>query len=308
MLPKVLILMCTHNGEAFVREQIVSCLKQGVLVSDLVIFDWNSTDSTRQIILEEARKDNRIELVTKSTAPGPGNSFMAAIRELINSQYKFDYLALCDQDDIWIEQKIERQVQHMLQHKDKILICSDVILIDENGDDLRGQCGQYGPKSYFSPRFNTLMQDESIILTNPCIGMTMLLPRSLVRKVASVVVSDNIYMHDWAICVVALLCDFKLFINDAVMVKYRQHPKNILGSKQKSLATAFANSTKHYDKVFRQYEIVENSLGGNLYLKQKFWWLVGIVIRSRLLSSRGKIFNLLGLSYYFLQKNVRLKN
>ena len=308
MQPRVLILMCTHNGESFVKEQIESCLKQGELVESLVIFDWNSTDSTRQIILEEAKKDKRIELVEKNNAPGPGKSFIAAIGEVLNSQHKFDYLALCDQDDIWLEQKLKRQVRLISQHNDKILICSDVTLIDETGDILSGQCGHYGPKSYFHPRLNTLIQDESIVLTNPCIGMTMLIPRLLAFQVARVDASDAIYMHDWAICVVALLSDFKLFIDDAATVKYRQHSHNILGSKQKSLATAFINLVEHYDKVFHQYVAVKNSLGGNVYFEQKFSILVRIVLRSSLLSLRGKILNLLGLSYYFFLKNVRFIN
>ena len=304
MLPRVLILMCTHNGESFVKEQIESCLKQGELVESLVIFDWNSTDLTRQVILEEARKDDRIELVEKNSAPGPGKSFIAAIRDVLNSGYKFDYLALCDQDDIWLEQKLKRQVWLMSQYNDKILICSDVTLINESGDVLSGQCGFYGPKSYFRPRLNTLMQDESIVLTNPCIGMTMLLPRSLVCEVTKVDVSDAIYMHDWAICVTALLADFSLLIDDAALVKYRQHENNIVGSKQKKLVTAFLNIVTHYDKAFAQYRLVENSLDGNVDYKQKFTKLIGIVMRSSLLSCRGKILNLLGLSYYFFLKTV----
>ena len=60
---KLLIMMATYNGEAFLREQLDSILRQTVTDWSLIIRDDHSSDQTVDIIQEYKVKDERIQLI-----------------------------------------------------------------------------------------------------------------------------------------------------------------------------------------------------------------------------------------------------
>ena len=103
----VAILMATYNGEKYLREQIDSLLAQTYRDWTLYIQDDGSKDATLDIIKEYS--DERIVLVDVGlTRQGAGMNFMSLLNMVESEYYMF-----CDQDDVWFEDKIEKELVRM---------------------------------------------------------------------------------------------------------------------------------------------------------------------------------------------------
>lgn len=106
----VSVVMCTYNGENFLRAQIGSVLSQTWSRLELIIVDDTSSDNTVQILEEYKRKDSRVKYVVNEKNLGYNKNFEKAI--LLASG---NYIAPCDQDDIWDASKIETMMNNWPQ-------------------------------------------------------------------------------------------------------------------------------------------------------------------------------------------------
>ncbi|HMK25155.1 MAG TPA: glycosyltransferase [Chitinophagaceae bacterium] len=99
--------MCTYNGEKFLHQQIGSVLSQTWPLLELIIVDDVSSDNTVRILEEYSRKDERVKYIVNEKNLGYNKNFEKAI--LLASG---DYVAACDQDDIWAASKIETMMNN----------------------------------------------------------------------------------------------------------------------------------------------------------------------------------------------------
>lgn len=101
----IAILMSTYNGEKYIQEQIESLLQQTVTDWQLFVRDDGSKDQTVNIIGEYVRKyPQKIFLSTDAKGNlGAGSSFMYLLENV-----SADYYMFCDQDDVWLPQKISQ--------------------------------------------------------------------------------------------------------------------------------------------------------------------------------------------------------
>lgn len=102
----VSIVMCTCNGESFIREQLDSIVAQTYPVEEIIIQDDCSTDRTFEIVSEYARQYPHIRPIRNDERKGVNGNFFDAL-----SKASGDYIAIADQDDVWEPHKIERQMQ-----------------------------------------------------------------------------------------------------------------------------------------------------------------------------------------------------
>ncbi|PLN98221.1 glycosyltransferase, partial [Klebsiella michiganensis] len=102
---KIDVLLATYNGSKFVKEQIASVLTNFDKLSGvncrLLVSDDGSSDNTVTIINELERDDSRITLVDKAKKGGVRQNF----NYLINN-CDADYIFFCDQDDLWLPNKM----------------------------------------------------------------------------------------------------------------------------------------------------------------------------------------------------------
>ena len=103
--PEVSVVMCTYNGARFIREQMDSILSQSYPISEIIVQDDGSTDGTVAILEEYAVADDRIRIYETENRSGINNNFITAI-----DRASCELIAWSDQDDIWKQDKIERQV------------------------------------------------------------------------------------------------------------------------------------------------------------------------------------------------------
>ena len=111
MNKKIAILLASYNGEKFIGEQLDSILTQTCTDWVLYIRDDGSTDSTVEIIQQYSKKNNRIKLVQDDL----GNlrqcmNFNALIDYAIRNE-NVQYYMFSDQDDVWLECKLEKMMQ-----------------------------------------------------------------------------------------------------------------------------------------------------------------------------------------------------
>ena len=96
------IALATHNGGKHLEKQLDSLLQQTLLPGEIVISDDGTTDGTWDLLQHYARK-NQIIKVLQTNSSGINENFQNAL-----SACRGEYIAFCDQDDIWEEDKLAR--------------------------------------------------------------------------------------------------------------------------------------------------------------------------------------------------------
>lgn len=106
---KVSLVMAVYNGEAYLKETIDSMLAQTYSDLEIIIVNDGSTDST-SIILNKI-KDSRVRLIELASNSGVANALNIAIE-----QAQGDWIAIHDSDDISLPNRIEEQVNHLINN------------------------------------------------------------------------------------------------------------------------------------------------------------------------------------------------
>lgn len=105
--PTVSVVMCTYNGERFLREQLESILEQDYPLHELIVQDDGSTDGTWALIRDYAeRYPQLIRPFQNAERLGFNANFRTAMERATG-----ELIAIADQDDVWFPQKIRRQVE-----------------------------------------------------------------------------------------------------------------------------------------------------------------------------------------------------
>ncbi len=140
-MKSVNVLISTYNGEAYIAQQIDSILNQSYQGIHIIVRDDGSCDGTMDI-LKKYGKAGSIDYYQGENI-GYGRSFM----ELLAVCGDADYWAFCDQDDLWLPQKIEWAVEWLEKQKDKepLLFHSAYEL---RSPDLREKTGIHEPPGY----------------------------------------------------------------------------------------------------------------------------------------------------------------
>lgn len=96
MTASVSVVIPTYNRQSYVETAIASVLAQTHSEFELIVVDDGSTDSTLEVLIEQARADSRMRIVENSGPCGPGGARNAGIAEA-----RGDWVAFLDSDDVW---------------------------------------------------------------------------------------------------------------------------------------------------------------------------------------------------------------
>jgi glycosyltransferase involved in cell wall biosynthesis len=256
----VYILMATYNGDKFIKEQIESILNQTYQNWKLIIHDDNSKDNTVKIIKEYIYKyPEKIVFIDDKISTGGAKENFTYLLNKIDDNY--DYVMFCDQDDVWIENKIELTLNKMIEVEkeniDKpVIIHTDLKVVDES---LKTISESFFTYQNIKPEWS---KDLYISLVqNSVTGCTMMINKK--AKEVSLPIGNNAIMHDWWILLKVLqnkgIVDF---INEPIIL-YRQHSSNDTGAKGFSLFKVLLKISS-----IQKYQKMSNELGIHLSLVQ----------------------------------------
>jgi glycosyltransferase involved in cell wall biosynthesis len=105
----VSIIMPSYNSAIYIRESIEAIINQTFRDWELLITDDCSTDNSVDIIMGYVHRDSRVRFFTLAENSGAGVARNNSIREA-----RGRFIAFCDSDDLWLADKLERQISFML--------------------------------------------------------------------------------------------------------------------------------------------------------------------------------------------------
>lgn len=231
------VCMATYNGEKYIKEQLDSILSQLGEKDEIIISDDGSFDRTIEII--ESYQDSRIKIFRNSFRNLTLN-FEFALKQANGS-----YVFLSDQDDVWLPNKVEVSLSHLIKSD---VIVSNCLVVNQ---DL-----QVINKSFFNLN-NSKKGLFSNLIKNSYLGCCLAFRREILFK--ALPFPENIPMHDiWLGFISELFYEVK-FIEEPLML-YRRHGAN-------ESPTGENSPFSLYTKILFRYNIVKNI--PKLYLKKQ---------------------------------------
>ena len=219
--PTVHILLASYQGELYLKQQLASLALQTHTNWQLHVSDDGSTDSTAHIAAEFARTSP--QLVHFYSGPGKGatHNFFHLINTVAASN-PGDLFAFCDQDDVWLPNKLTHAVAHFATQAvatgRPYLYCSRTMVVDH----------------LLKPRGLTPVPRKPIgfgnaLLQNIASGNTMVFNHALLQ-ILRLINPQHAVLHDWTAYQVATGSGGMVYFDERASVQYRQHTANVVGS------------------------------------------------------------------------------
>ncbi len=210
---RVSVAMTTYNGEKYLEEQLESIYTQTRLPDEVVVVDDGSWDGTVEILQRYYERYGLIYYINEKRL-GFNQNFGKAI-----SLCTGDYIALCDQDDIWFAQKIEKSLRYLQSVESPgvpALVSSQCQDIDENRRVL--------PKKY--PSEDTWNYYDTLWGMNNSQGCCFVFNKALAERVLPIPPNKEV-IFDMYIALVAAMVGVKYNMAEPLMY-YRHHGDNAI--------------------------------------------------------------------------------
>lgn len=219
--PKVAVLMACYNGSSFIEQQILSIIMQKCVQLEIFIQDDQSNDNTVAIVERLRSKYSNITFLGISTrnSEGAAANFFEIIKFV--DMEKFDYVALSDQDDVWMEDKLERAISRLNMYNCDGYSCPTIAFWPG------------GKKLPLKQVKKTRKLD--FLFEGAGQGCTFVLNTNTSKKVQTFLKRhpdcDKVYYHDWLIYMLVRSWDLKWHFDDVAKIYYRQHAVNDTGAR-----------------------------------------------------------------------------
>lgn len=205
------VAIATYNGEKYIEEQLKSILSQLNIDDEIIISDDGSTDNTINII--NSMNDKRIKLI-QGPKKGVKQNFANAI-----SNCSGKYIFLSDQDDIWVNNKVDK-VLNIFENNKYDCITHNCYVV--NGDN-----SEIIIDSFFQHR-KSKKGIVSNMWKNKYLGCCMVFRSDMKKNILPI--PNNIEMHDqW----IGIICEKygNSFFYDERLIRYRRHNDNVSSMK-----------------------------------------------------------------------------
>lgn len=249
------VAIATYNGSKFLEEQLNSILNQTIVPREIIVVDDCSTDNTIQIIHKFQKKHTNIYLYVNDTNCGPIQTFKRAILKC-----NYDFISLCDQDDIWELNKLQRCYEELLiinVVNKPCMVFSDLKMIDVFGNEMEPSF--WGVQGYNPRKFNL----KQLLIGNIVTGCSIMMNRNMKEEISKMPV-NKIMMHDhWIALIAYSKGNFKIIYEK--LIKYRIHQTSVtLKSK-----ISFSQRLKLFSNVF--FDSKREYLSNNISQAESFY-------------------------------------
>lgn len=269
------ILISTYNGEKYLNQLLDSLLNQSYSNFKILLRDDGSNDNTLNLINYYANLHPKLQLNLdfESTNIGVVKSFEKLLRHSTS-----DYIMFCDQDDVWLPDKIERTLNIMQKYEeeyadDPILIHTDLTVVDRNLNIIHESFWKY---SRINPE---LLSNLSYLgVCNAVTGCTCMINKK--AKEICLPFSEHALMHDSWLALIISKKGQIAFINEPTIL-YRQHDKNKIGAQSTQSTSGYLlKKTSQLSQVINenrfQYKLLKSIGYGSFikYLKYKILYFI----------------------------------
>lgn len=218
---KISVLLAVYNPKlSWLKQLIASIDHQTFAAHEVLILDDGSEaevfEQVQKIVSDSFHRQKRVSLHRSSQNEGSNQAF-----EKLALMAEGDYLAFCDQDDIWEKEKLAVLAQ-AVRKENAVMAYSDMSVIDENNRKIYAsmrrmrKCLRYVHGSSRTVRY---------LADNCTAGCSMMARADLVKK--AVPFSRNTYCDQWVAAFVSAYG--KVAFVDRPLVRYRRHSKNQTG-------------------------------------------------------------------------------
>ncbi|MBQ3600071.1 MAG: glycosyltransferase family 2 protein [Lachnospiraceae bacterium] len=220
---EVSIVMATYNGAHYLEEQIESILANTYEDWTMEICDDGSTDRTLSII------ERYQELYPNKIKFHPNEEQLGVTRNFLEGAMRAngEYVMFCDQDDVWLPEKIEKTLKFM-KEREKLSGENTPIAVFTDAKVVDGALRNINSSFFAYNKLDTKKIDlPHLLVENKMIGCTTMINRGILDKVIEF--PNFARYHDWWIALIAAVFGEIAFLNESTML-YRQHSKNMVGS------------------------------------------------------------------------------
>jgi glycosyltransferase involved in cell wall biosynthesis len=247
------ILLATCNGEKYLSQQIDSIITQTYKDWQLLIRDDLSSDNTVKTIKNYTHKyPDKIRLIEDNK----GHLGLVRNFEALLESAQSEYIMFCDQDDVWLSNKIELTLNTMKAAEQTwpntpLLVHTDLKVVDET---LNPIAESFWKLHRISPESDCLL--KKIIYRNIVTGCTVMINKK--AKEISMPFPPEANIHDWWIALNAAKYG-KIIHTDTPTVLYRQHAANIVGARKYNKLSIVLSSKTINDikKLFSDYRLIK---------------------------------------------------
>ena len=237
------VLLTTHNSEKFLAEQLDSLALQTLGEFELLVSDDCSVDSTLKILAKYKPRFYKMTVFTHAEPLGFVRNF-----EFLMTKVESEYFALCDHDDVWLPDKLERCLNKLME-KDCALSYCDLAVTDEKLN-VKSISMQRLNNSVSKTKFSDL---SAVFLYNIVTGCTIVAKSSIIPL--ALPIPDGI-THDWWLSLIAAQSGGICYV-DEPLILYRQHEGNEIGAKS---AAQKSSTFDEYRKNYLDFKINQFSL------------------------------------------------
>lgn len=222
---RVSVCIATYNGEKYIKEQIDSIISQLTNEDEIIISDDHSTDNTISLIKEY--NDPRIKIFFNEYEKGYTQNFENALKKV-----EGEYIFFSDQDDVWLNDKIEITIKAL---QDCDFVVSDAITVDAELNEIS------------ESRFADYMINGGFInnlIKTRYLGCCMAFNKKVLNSILPFPKNSDFCPHDLWVALVAEYY-YNCSLIDTPLILYRRHGKN----------TSCGGSSKgkpFYHKFFRR--------------------------------------------------------
>lgn len=224
----VSVAMCTYNGAKYIEEQLQSIAAQTMLPLEIVICDDCSTDETAEIVAAFARSAPfEVKFFMNEGNVGSSKKGITRNFEKASALCSGQYIAMCDQDDKWVPEKLARLVAKLESDPGFGGVFSDAQLMDPQSQPKETTLWQ---ANGFSPsEQERLLRSESLAVLlsmTKVYGCTLMVKADLLDLILPV--PPSWWFDAWCACAIAVYS--KLAFVTEPLLYYRIHPSQQVGA------------------------------------------------------------------------------
>lgn len=221
--PVISVALATYNGARYVEEQLASILAQTRSVDEIVVSDDGSSDGTQQIVTEYARRSGLpIAMIGGDEHLGVVANFERALKSC-----RGEIVFLCDQDDIWAPEKVERLVAALEARVMLAAVFTDAEVVDESRRRQHRSLLELARLTAGERRLIEQGDAFEVLLTrNVALGATIALRKSALETLVPI---PEGYVHDEWIALQSASRNAIGFVAEP-LIQYRQHSQNAIGA------------------------------------------------------------------------------